>query len=111
MRKIFIFLLSFVVFIGSIKTLYAALSIALSDNTLVTDATVLRALSRSGEKALVLNGSIGDTFEITEDGVSVKTITLAATSEKWTFNHTISTYKVNWSAPGTDTATLICAGD
>lgn len=111
MRKIIIFLLFFSIFVGIIKPIYAALSLVLVDNTLVTDAAILKELSRGGEKALIVSGSIGDTFEIIEDGVLVKTITLEATSEKWTFNHTSSSYKVNWSAPGTDTATLICAGD
>lgn len=105
MKKLVFISMALAFFIFS-KSIYAATFISLADNTLVTNEIVLRALLKSAQKALIITGDVGDTFAISEDGVVVKTITLAATSEKWVFNHAASSYKVDWSAPGTDTAIL-----
>lgn len=100
------FVILFVMFNLYAQTVYAAISISLADNTLVASEGVLRALSKNTSKALVLSGAINDTFAIYEEGVLVKTVTLVSTSEKWLFDHVVTTYKVDWSAPGTDTAIL-----
>lgn len=107
MKKIwlaFVCMVGMYAFVGEVK---AGVSIALTDNTLVTDTAVLRGLASNKQKAIVLTGQVSDTFEIFEDGVSVKTITLAATSEKWVFYHPISAFKIDWS--GSDSATLYIA--
>ena len=100
-------ILSFILVLVLSSISWAATSIALVDNTLVTDAATLRALSKGNPKAIVLGGTISDTFAIYEDGVLVKTITLAAASEKWVFTHMATSYKIDFSV-GTDTAQLIC---
>lgn len=82
-------------------------SIVLVNNTLVTNTNALKALSSSDQKILLLTGTISDTFQIYEDSVLVKTITLAATSEKWVFNNMCTSYKIIFSSPGNDTASLI----
>lgn len=102
------FVLCFVfsaIFLFASNRIYAARMISLQDDTLVTNSAALSGLSKDSVKSVILTGTPGDTFEITEDGVLVKTITLAAASEKWNFYHTASSYKINWS--GADTATLL----
>lgn len=111
MKSVLLISAAIICFALSAKIGYAATEIVLQDNTLVTNEAVLRALSGTNAKALVVNGSIGDTFAISEDGVLVKTITLEAISEKWVFFHAATSYKVDWSATGTDSASLYLAGD
>lgn len=105
MKKIALVMLMFLVMCS---ICYGETSIALTDDTLVTSDTMLKCLAKSQQKALVVTGTVADTFAIYEDGVLVKTITLAATSEKWTSSHTVSTFKVNWTLAGAGGATLYC---
>lgn len=89
---------------------WGASMLALSDNTLVTDDSMLRCLAGSGQKALVLTGSANDPFRVYEDGVLVTTITLATASEKYSFDHVAGSYKIDWTTTATaaDTATVYC---
>lgn len=111
MRKRFLVLgtllcLSLIAMVVGVYIAYGAIVISLTDNTLVTDDNMLRCLAGGGKKALITTGGAGNTFAIYEDGVLVKTITLATASEKYTFEHISTTYKVDWN--GNDTATLYC---
>ena len=105
------YILALILTFGLSTSAYAATSLALVDNTLITETSTLKALAHSGEKALVVTGTIGDTFVIHEDGLSVKTITLAAATEKYTFSHIAMSYKVDWTLAGAGGATLYYAGD
>jgi len=60
-----------------------------------------------------MTGAATDTFAISEDGVTITTVTLASTAEKWTTTHpTIGDFKVNWTpVAGTPAATLNCWDD
>ncbi len=109
MKKYFTIMLLLLV-VSGMGICIAADKLSLADNTLVTDDSMLRCLSRTGEKALVFTGNIGDAFTIYEDGVAVTTITLAAVAEKYEFNHVSSTYKVDWTPTATATTTLYCIG-
>ncbi len=101
---------SFIAMVVGVYIAYGASMLALTDNTLVTDDSMLRCLAQSGQKALVLTGSTNDPFRVYEDGVLVTTITLATASEKYSFDHVAGTYKIDWTTTATaaDTATLYC---
>lgn len=109
MKKIFtlLFLLSLLIVP---RGTYAADSITLVDNTLITDRSMLSCLARSDtETVLLMTGTATDTFAIVEDAVTVQIVTLTASSEKWVKTGGIRSFKVDWTAvAGSPAATLQC---
>jgi hypothetical protein len=112
MKRVFLAVIAILVLWG---ISYGASMLALTDNTLVTDKGMLTCLaSNSTWKSLLMTAAAGTcSFAIIEDGVTVQTETVDTTTEKWVTQHTMGTFKVNWTA-GTGTctgATLQCWED
>jgi hypothetical protein len=109
MKRLLMFLLLISIFTLPLNA-YSADSIVLTDNTLVTDSSMLECLKKSDtETVLLMTGIATDTFAVIEDGVTVQTVTLAASAEKWQKFGGIRSFKVNWTAvAGSPAATLQC---
>ena len=107
-KRFLILMASFLIFIGGM-TYALADTLALTDNTAVTDSNMRRCMQKSVKKNLILTGAATDTFLIVEDGVDIVTVTIASSSEKWETDSSMNDLKVNWTAvAGSPAATLEC---